>query len=295
MNRLFIFCALIILIVISGQIEGANSAAFILIGSNPINGETVRVPDLLDSGIYLKFNNPVDRAYEQYIGLLHRDEDGFRCQWNVCGWIEYSENDTKVIWHPNESFINATFKPGEHFEIDIGFADLGISYNLRDTQGNLLDVTRLEFSIDACQPSVNVQVSGNPRGICSLGPVPPFSYFIPGDTVNVTFDLTNPTCGHQITLEGKAWVILPDESVISFVTPDRKGVPLLSKFFKPLIFFRRTFQMAPGQTFSIKGAQYTFSGKEPPGVYIIGLRILDPITGSSYASATTGFDFDLCP
>jgi hypothetical protein len=283
MNRLLISFALAISIVISAQTEAAGDAAFVLIDSSPINGQTVSVPDLLDRGIYLKFNNPVDRAYEQYLRIIDLGEGGFSCQWNVCGWIEYAENDTKVIWHPSESFINAAFRPGEHLEIEIGLADLGISYNLKDTQGNLLDVTRLDLSIDACQPSVNISVSGSPHGICYLGVVP-VSYFIPGDIVNVTFDVTNPVCGHQITLEGKAWLTLPDQSLISLVAPGT------------------TFQMVPGDSFSINAVQYAFhmihyifSGKEPPGGYVISLRILDPVSGSHYSTATTGFNFGSCP
>jgi hypothetical protein len=260
----------------------ASSAAFVLIDSNPTNDQTVKLPDLLDRGFYLKFNNPVDRAYEQYIGIQLLGEGRFSCQWNICGWVEYAENDTKVIWHPSESFINSYFKAGEHFEIDLGISDLGSSYTLKDTQGNSLVVTRIDFSMDACQPSVNVQVSGDPHGICYEG-LMSFGYFIPGDTINVTLALTNPTCGQQITLEGKAWVKLPDGSFISLVAPNT------------------IYQMAPGDTLSINAVQYsfnalqyTFSGQEPPGSYEIGVRILDPISGSQYDTKTTGFSFGSC-
>ncbi|MBS1111896.1 MAG: Nucleotide-binding protein, TIR-like protein [Nitrospirae bacterium] len=275
MKRLFFSYALIISVIISAQVERASGAAFVLIDSNPVNGQTVKVSELLDRGIFLKFNNPVDRAYEQYIGIQLLGEGRFRCQWNICGWVEYAENDTKVIWHPSEWFIDTTFKAGEHFEIDLGFSDLGISYKLKDTQGNLLDVTRIDFGIDACQPSVHVQVSGTPHGICDIG-IWSYSYFIPGDTVNVGFALTDPTCGQQITLEGKAWVKLPDGSLISLVAPGT------------------IFPLVPGDTFSINAVQYTFSGKELPGAYEIGSRILDPISGSHYDTESTGFNFDSC-
>jgi len=218
----------------------------------------------------------VDRAYEQYISIRLLGESGLICQWNTCGWIEYAENDTKVIWHPSESFINDFVKAGEHFEIRIGFTDLNTSYNLRDTQGNLLEVTRLDFSTDSCQPTVNISVSGTPHGICYLS-VEPVTYFIPGDTINVTYGFANPTCGQQIAVEVKAWVTLPDQSLISLalVTP-------------------ATFSMAPGYNIS-RVVSYTFSGQELPGIYPIGLRILDPVRGSHFSTAMTGFYFGACP
>jgi hypothetical protein len=275
MKKLFICCALgILVIAISVRVEGANADTFALVDSNPINGQMVKVEDLLDRGIYLKFNNSVDRAYEQYIRIELLGEGRFTCQWNICGWVEYQENDTKVIWHPGEHFINSVIKPGAHLEIGIGFNDLGTSYNLRDTQGNLLQITQLDFSIDSCQPSVNLTIGGSPSGICNLSAMS-ISYFLAGDTVNVIYGFINPTCGHPIEVEVKSWVKLPNESLV------------------PLVLVTH-YQMAPGETVSAM-LPYTFSGQESPGTYVIGLRILNPITGNHISTATTGFYFGACP
>ncbi len=248
----------------------AQAGDFLLSESYPANGQTVRVPDLFNNSIYLKFNNPVDRDTVQLIG---DDSETFHCQLNICGWIEFAENDTKLIWHPDDGYELYYFKPGASYKIGIGVSDLGIQYRLKDIYGQELPITYVRFKIDECTPAINITVSGNslnPFISCGI-----FRYhpFILGDIITVQVHLVNPICGGEIEIEGKIWLELPDGSSISLISP-----PAALKLYA-------------GDDFSFNLIKYTFSGHESVGSYRIGARLINAVNGDYYSRTYTSFYF----
>lgn len=99
-----------------------STGELLLIDSFPREGEIIKHEEV--KKIFLKFNKPIDRKSVQYIGNYFVAENIF-CQWNVCGWIEFAEENTKLIFHIKDEFLNNInyFTPlkGYHtFEIHIG-------------------------------------------------------------------------------------------------------------------------------------------------------------------------------
>ena len=74
---------------------------FKLIDSFPRDNESITIDEV--KKIFLKFSKPIDRA-NMSEGLIsnYYVRSNSVCQWNICGWVEYRENDTKLIWHVNE-------------------------------------------------------------------------------------------------------------------------------------------------------------------------------------------------
>lgn len=240
----------------------AQAGDFVLSESYPENGQTVKVPDLFNNRIYLKFNNPVDR---DTITRIVIESVSDYCQLNICGWIEYAENDTELIWHPNDNYEIFFFKPGASFKIRIGVSDLGMQYRLKDIYGEKLPITYIEFKIDECTPAIKINVSGN-----SLHDY--FPAFILGDTITVQIHLVNPVCGGEIEIEGKIWLELPDGTSIPLISP-------------------AAFKLYGGDDISFNFIRYTFSGTEPCGYYKIGARLINAINGDYYSRTHASFSF----
>jgi hypothetical protein len=255
----------------------AYADGFALLESYPAAGQTVTASDLFDHPICLKFNHPVDRSYIQRLRLLDKSGNFF-CQLNVCGFVTYEENDTKVIWHPQTP--GRLFQPGAFFEIHIGIQDPPFGpYLFRDTSGNTVPVTYIDFGVDKCQPlgSVKVTDNGVRTILCNSGGIPPFYVGGSGYAVRVTAEISNPSCGIDLTVEGKLWLQLPDGSSRSVVDPFT------------------TVPLSPGKTVSVDLLNHAFVGTEPVGGYELGFRLLNPVNGDTYSTATTGFSFGACP
>lgn len=255
----------------------AHADGFALLESYPARGQTVTAAELFDHPIYLKFNHPVDRAYIQRVRLLDKNGNFF-CQWNVCGFVTFEENDTKVIWHPQ--MPGHLFQPGAFFEIHIGIQDPPFGpYLFSDTSGNTLPVTYIDFSVDRCQPRGSLKLTDNGVRtiLCNSGGIPPFYVGGSGYAVRVTAEISNPSCGVGLTVEGKLWLRLPDGSLTSVVDPFT------------------TVPLSPGKTISVDLLNHAFVGTEPVGGYGLGLRLLNPVNGDTYSTTTTGFSFGACP
>ncbi len=234
--------------------RAVQAGDFVLLESYPSDGQTVTASDLHNNGISLKFNNPIDRNRAGYV-RIHYVSDGFICQMNICGKVDYAENDTKIIWHPNTSF-DTNFKPGKYFEIELDQYSL-----LRDISGNKLPITRISFNIDTCKPTIRLNISRNS------------SFYDCGDTITVQVHLINPTCGSKLEIEGKVWLELPDKKMISLTDP-------------PAIFI-----LYPNDEFLFNLLSYSFSGKEPFGWYKIGARLINPLNGNYYDKDIVSFEF----
>ncbi len=267
--------AIVLIIIALSFFQTAEVRAdnFALVESYPAPGQTVKTSDLINNPIYVKFNNPVDRTTEGLIRLYDKSAISI-CQWSVCGWIEHAENDTKLIWHPQDPI--SLFEPGKYFEIQIGDPDS--LPMLKDTSGNGLPLSYIDFNIDSCQPTASVQLSGNSSTICPHC-LPPFIFcmddsFVTGDTIKLTVGLTNPSCGSNLEVEGKVWAELPDGSFLSLLDPHTTG------------------QLSPGDTLSVDLVNYTFTGNEPPGNYKVGFRLMNPVTGDYYSTAFRSFNME---
>ncbi len=262
----------------------ARADDFALLESYPTQGQTVKTSDILNNPIYFIFNHPVSRSAEGLLRLFDKSANNI-CQLNMCGIIEYAENDTKLIWHPQDSI--SLFEPGKSFEIQIGdpspdvcpIPPLPCSPVLfGDIFGNALPLTYIDFDIDKCQPTASLQLAGNSSIICP-NCLPPFIFcmddsFTTGDTLKLTVGLTNPSCGSNLEVEGKVWVKLPDGSLLSLYDP------------------HATVPLSAGDSFSVDLVDYTFIGNEPPGTYKVGFRLMNPVSGDYYSTAFGSFNFE---
>jgi hypothetical protein len=81
-----------------------------LIDSFPKDNESITKEEV--KKIFLKFNKPIhrDNVNEALISNYYVRRNMIR-QWNTCGWIEYDEGDTKLIWHVHED----TLQHGEEY------------------------------------------------------------------------------------------------------------------------------------------------------------------------------------
>jgi hypothetical protein len=119
-----------------------EKSPFKLIESFPSDNQRITTQDV--KKIYLKFNNPVDKSTVPYIGNYYVQKNSF-CQWNICGWIQFVENDTKLIWHVNEKDLNNKDYYGpldidyQRFEIHIGREP--DEWRVKDIYGNELPRT----------------------------------------------------------------------------------------------------------------------------------------------------------
>lgn len=91
--------------------------------------------------IFLKFNKPVDRETVLYIANYYIQQNTI-AQWNVFGWIEFAEDDTKLIWHIHEHVLQDKNMHGPleidypRFEIHVGSKPE--ECRLKDIDGNSL-------------------------------------------------------------------------------------------------------------------------------------------------------------
>lgn len=121
---------------------------FKLIDSFPKDNDTITTEDV--KSIYLKFNKPIDK---DTAGLIQNYfvKQNMYCQWNIGGWIQYAEDDTKLIWHVKENSLQNKdqFGPMDFdyptFEIHIGHAPEDA--RLKATDGSKLPRTIIKVKI----------------------------------------------------------------------------------------------------------------------------------------------------
>jgi hypothetical protein len=121
-----------------------------LIDSFPKDNDTITLEDV--KNIFLKFNKPIDRETEGLIGNYAVKADTW-CQWNIGGWIQHDENDTKLIWHikgdpqKNKDWFGPMETDYPIFEIRI--PNSSQSPGLRATDGSELPRTIIRVKIRA--------------------------------------------------------------------------------------------------------------------------------------------------
>ena len=119
-----------------------------LIDSFPKDNYVITTEDI--KRIFLKFNKPINRETEGYIGNKFVKTNS-RCQWNVGGWIQYAEDDTKLIWHIHERSLQNKDQYGPigedypTFEIYIGLPPE--EGRLAATDGSRLPITTIRVKI----------------------------------------------------------------------------------------------------------------------------------------------------
>lgn len=121
---------------------------FQLIDSYPKKDQKISTNEI--KKIFLKFNKPVDRRTAPYIANYYIQQNMF-AQWNTYGWIEFAEEDTKLIWHIHEHVLNDKDSHGPleidypRFEIHIGREPE--EWRLKDIDGYSLPLTILPVKI----------------------------------------------------------------------------------------------------------------------------------------------------
>jgi hypothetical protein len=127
----------------------AKTSDFRLLESFPRANQKISRVDL--KNVFLKFSAPVDRDSAIYIGNYYVQRNLF-AQWNISGWIEFSENDTKLIWHVSKDWLaQDEFHVSEVpdypvFEIHIGRDPK--EWRLRDIDGNFLPYTKIPVLLE---------------------------------------------------------------------------------------------------------------------------------------------------
>jgi hypothetical protein len=279
MNRAREILLLAVLLLLS-HLSEVRADGFALLNSYPAHGQVLATSSLVNNPIYLKFNHPVDRSYLGVVRLLDKTGNSI-CQLNTCGVVNLAENDTKLIWYPNGPA--ELFQPGKFFEIHIGEPNPTVPpvpfapVLLRDVFGNTLAATYIDFSVDKCQPMASLKITdNNVRTLRCTGGLVDSDAPGRGYAINLTADISNPSCGSGLAVEGKVWLRLPDGSLMSVVDPFT------------------TVRLSPGDTFSVDLLNYTFVGDEPAGNYQFSFRLLNPVTGDIHSAATTGLSFGVC-
>lgn len=121
-----------------------------IIDSFPKDNCPIYRNEILD--IFIKFNKPIDFNTTTYIGNLHVRANMF-CQWNVCGWIQMAEDDTKLIWHIKDDLLLNDQQYGpppketdyHTFEIHVGREPK--EWRLQAKDGGKLPLTKIKVKI----------------------------------------------------------------------------------------------------------------------------------------------------
>lgn len=126
----------------------AECSDFRLIDSYPKKDQKISTDDI--KKIFLKFSKPVDRKTVLYIANYYIQQNTI-AQWNVFGWIEFAEDDTKLIWHIHEHVLN---DKNMHSPFDIDYPRFEIhigrepeEWRLKDIDGNSLPQIILPVTI----------------------------------------------------------------------------------------------------------------------------------------------------
>ncbi len=133
---------------VSLTLSKSECGDFQLIDSYPKKDQKISTNDI--KKIFLKFNKPIDRKSVLYIGNHYIQENTF-AQWNVFGWIQFDEDDTKLIWHIHEHVLSNKNMHGPldidypRFEIHIGREPE--EWRLKDIYGNFLPQIILPVTI----------------------------------------------------------------------------------------------------------------------------------------------------
>ncbi|MDA0288290.1 MAG: hypothetical protein O2885_08630 [Proteobacteria bacterium] len=117
---------------------------FNLLNSFPSDGSALDQFSL--DKVILQFNHPVDRSSVSYFRNFHV-EDNTICQWTICGWIEYTNNDKTVIWHNNSADNSNWYSSGKSLEIRLGARDVE-SWRITDTEGNKLPYSSINITFN---------------------------------------------------------------------------------------------------------------------------------------------------
>ncbi|BBB68271.1 hypothetical protein UNDYM_4018 [Undibacterium sp. YM2] len=101
------------------------------------------------SQISIKFSNPVDRTSVSYVGI-HLIRSNIFVPWDVGGWVEYAEDDTKIIWHPNLKIIQDEYKKitrdDAHYPLlELHLGRPGTAWAVTDISGNALPHIRFDI------------------------------------------------------------------------------------------------------------------------------------------------------
>lgn len=133
---------------IKSKVTSSDKSVLKLVDYFPNCGQEIKMEEI--ENIYLKFNNSIDR---NSVGLIRNFyiQANTVCKWNTGGWIEFAENDTKLIWHVKEDSLhnNDWFDslkidyPG--FQIQIGLPNDGDK--LEDVFGNKLPYIEIPVKI----------------------------------------------------------------------------------------------------------------------------------------------------
>lgn len=114
-----------------------------LIDSFPKDNDIITTEDV--KRIFLKFNKPINRETEGLIGNYFVKSNSY-CQWNIGGWIEYSEDDTKLIWHVREGGLQNKDEYGP-MDIDYPTFEIRIGHPPANQRVTATDGSRLPRTI----------------------------------------------------------------------------------------------------------------------------------------------------
>jgi len=134
---------------VAKELSAPSREPLVLLDSFPKGNQSIRLTEL--NNFFLKFNKPVDRESSIVI-RNHYMRLNLDVQWTVGGWIQYKEDDAKLIWHPHSAEVERIkleaqkTRVGEHtFEVLIG---TNKGNRVRGRDGSTIEPTFLEVSVD---------------------------------------------------------------------------------------------------------------------------------------------------
>lgn len=129
-----------------------------LIDSFPKDNESITKGEVNE--IFLKFNKPIDRAnMNEALISNYYVRCNMVCQWNICGWVEYAEDDTKLIWHVQEDALQdikqyGPMEPYDYPMFEIRIPQGETQRRLRAVDGSRLPRTVISVKIKPTEPKV---------------------------------------------------------------------------------------------------------------------------------------------
>lgn len=117
-----------------------------LIDSFPKDNESITKKEV--KKIFLKFNKPIHREnMNEALISNYYVRCNMVCQWNICGWVEYDEGDTKLIWHVREDTLQHREQYGPMEPYDYPMFEIRIPHGETQRRLRAADGSRLARTV----------------------------------------------------------------------------------------------------------------------------------------------------
>lgn len=144
------------------EIPTSSDEPLVLIDSFPKGNQSIKVTELSD--FFLKFNKPVDRESARVI-RNHYMRLNSEAQWTTGGWIQYKEDDAKLVWHPHSEEIERIKAEAQKTRTDEHTFEILIGTNkgnrVKGKDGSVIEPVLMEVVVEIGIESKQARASTN--------------------------------------------------------------------------------------------------------------------------------------